>query len=117
MKGTLQNLREQSGQAAEVLKSLAHPTRLMILCHIGAEQRSVLELTDLLDTTQSNVSQHLGKLRTMGVLANDKVGNQVFYRIADPSILIFMEQLQQTFCSPQAAKNTYVNRNKGQHYV
>lgn len=99
---TLKQLQEQSAHAADILKALAHQTRLLILCHIGTGRVSVLELTEQLQTTQSNVSQHLAKLRSMGILVNEKEGNQVFYSIKDPATLEFVAQLQRTFCTPVA---------------
>ena len=94
----LRQLQDNSAKAAGALKALAHQTRLLILCHIGGGQRSVQELEALLQTSQSNVSQHLAKLRSMEILAYEKIGNQVFYRVKDAAILEFVVQLQRTFC-------------------
>ena len=94
----LRQLQDNSARAASALKALAHQTRLLILCHIGGGQRSVQELESLLQTSQSNVSQHLAKLRSMEILTYEKIGNQVFYRVKNAAILEFVVQLQRTFC-------------------
>ncbi len=94
----LSDLEANSELAAETLKALAHKTRLMILCHIGDDERTVHELEEMLHAGQSNVSQHLAKLRTQNILQHRKEGNQVFYRVKDPAILDLVVQLQRIFC-------------------
>lgn len=96
---SLAQLQAQSAHAADVLKALAHQTRLLVLCHIAEGAVSVQELTERLQTSQSNVSQHLARLRAMGILVAEKSGNQVFYRVKDPATLEFVVQLQRTFCT------------------
>ncbi len=84
--------------ATECLKALAHESRLVTVCFIGSGEKSVQELENLLGTTQSNVSQHLAKLRDKGVLETRKAGNQVFYRIKDPRVLDLIHVLQKIYC-------------------
>jgi ArsR family transcriptional regulator len=85
-------------EAAEGLKALAHPTRLLAVCHIGDKERTVGELEEFLGTTQSNVSQHLSKLRDKGILATRKDGNQVHYRVGDRKVLNLIQALQALYC-------------------
>ncbi len=91
-------LMESAQATANCLKALAHETRLMILCHISEGEKSVQELESYLGTSQSNISQHLGKMRDRGVVQFRKEGNQVFYRIEDQKILQLIKLLQDTFC-------------------
>jgi DNA-binding transcriptional ArsR family regulator len=97
-KETLHPLEGKAEAAAEGLKALAHPTRLLAVCHIGDKERSVSELEEFLGTTQSNVSQHLAKLRDKGILSTRKDGNQVYYRIGDRKVLDLIQALQALYC-------------------
>lgn len=88
----------KAGEAAEGLKALAHPSRLLAVCHIGEKECSVGELEEFLGTTQSNVSQHLAKLRDKGILSSRRDGNQVYYRIEDRKVLDLVKALQALYC-------------------
>src|SRR5688572_33486604 len=78
--GKSDNIRE----ASAAMQAMAHPLRLKILCLVGNQELSVLEIVDAVGTTQSNISQHLGVLRDHGILVARKEANRVYYRIEDP---------------------------------
>ncbi len=84
--------------ASEMLKGLSHETRLLTICFIGQGEKNVQELEEFLGTTQANISQHLAKLRGLGILENRKEGNQVFYRIKNPETLKLVKVLQSIYC-------------------
>jgi ArsR family transcriptional regulator len=92
-------------EAAETLKALAHETRLLAVCFIGDGERTVQELEGFLGTTQSNVSQHLAKLKAAGVLSSRKDGKLVFYRVKDPGMFRLVEALQSIYCPPAAGES------------
>lgn len=56
-------MNEQFSMDAELLKALAHPTRLTILNELLAGVKCVTDIEDLLSARQANVSQHLSVLR------------------------------------------------------
>ena len=89
------NIRE----ASEAMQAMAHPLRLKILCLVGNQELSVLEIVDAVGTTQSNISQHLAILRDHGLLTSRKEANKVFYRIEDPRILKMIALTREIFCS------------------
>lgn len=72
--------------AAALLKALAHPLRLAIALELRTEPRCVHELTDALDTSQPLVSQHLRVLRGAQVVAAERRGREVTYRLDDDHI-------------------------------
>src|SRR3954471_1624235 len=78
---------ESINQASAAMQAIAHPLRLKILCLVGSQELSVLEIVDAVGTSQSNISQHLAVLRENGILAARKDANKVFYRIGDPRVL------------------------------
>ena len=92
---------------ARILKALAHPTRLFIVDELARGERSVRELTDMIGVEMPTVSRHLSVLRNAGILADDKRGLQVFYRLRVPCVLKFfecVEAVQRNGC--KSAKRT-----------
>jgi len=86
-------------QASEAMQAMAHPLRLKILCLIGSQECSVLEIVEAVGTTQSNISQHLAVLRDNGILAARKEANKVYYRIGDARVLRMIALTREIFCS------------------
>jgi ArsR family transcriptional regulator len=76
---------------AERFRALAEPTRIKLLDRLREREATVLELTDLIGTTQQNVSKHLGLLQRAGIVARRKQGNFAYYRIVDDGVLTLCE--------------------------
>ena len=90
---------EHIEQAARVLKVMAHPLRLKILCILGQKELTVQSIVDEVGTSQSNVSQHLGILREKDVLRARKDANRVYYRVSHERTLQLIEMMHKVFCS------------------
>lgn len=71
---------------AEVFKALGHPDRLRIVDELEDGERCVCELVEAVGSSWSTVSRHLSVLKEAGVLADEKRGLQVFYRITLPCV-------------------------------
>ena len=69
---------------ADLIKALAHPTRLQIMDVLSKEEACVCHLTTILKRRQPNVSQHLMVLREAGLVMDRKDGNIIYYRLAHP---------------------------------
>ena len=80
---------------AQVMKAMAHASRLMIVDELSRGERCVAELTELVGADASTVSRHLSVLKNAGILIDDKRGNQVFYALRTPCVLDFFECLEQ----------------------
>ena len=89
---------ERCEEVANLLKSLAHPTRLMLLCLLVEKPRTVSELTELTQSSQSGVSQFLNRMKLQGILETEREAQKVIYRIADPNILKLMQSLHSIYC-------------------
>lgn len=74
---------------ARVIKAMAHPSRLLIVEELSRGERCVCELRDLVGADMSTVSKHLSVLRGAGILADERRGAQVFYRLRMPCVLSF----------------------------
>ena len=77
--------------AAELFGLLSAPVRLKIVCALSEGEKNVTQLLARVDTTQPNLSQHLSLLYRCGVLARQRVGNQVHYRIASDRVRLLCE--------------------------
>ncbi|MCV7067583.1 winged helix-turn-helix transcriptional regulator [Mycolicibacterium farcinogenes] len=71
------------GAAGELLRVLAAPVRIAIVLHLNESPRYVHEIAEALQTPQSLVSQHLRILKAARVVAGERVGRQVRYRLVD----------------------------------
>ncbi|MCL8023769.1 ArsR/SmtB family transcription factor [Nocardioides bruguierae] len=67
--------------SARALDAIGTPARRRILELVAPHERSVRELTDELDMTQSAVSQHLKVLRDAGLVAVRAEGTRRLYRV------------------------------------
>ena len=75
--------REILDGAGELLRALAAPVRIAIVLQLRESQRCVHELVDALGVPQPLVSQHLKILKAAGVVAGERSGREVLYRLAD----------------------------------
>ena len=71
---------------ADICKTLADPTRLMILHELRDGELSVSELISRLNLPQSNVSRHLTVLRERAIVFTRRDGTSIYYRLANPKI-------------------------------
>ncbi|HTH99063.1 MAG TPA: metalloregulator ArsR/SmtB family transcription factor [Stellaceae bacterium] len=81
--------------AAERLRSLAHPVRLMILACLKQGERSVGDLERVLDLKQPGLSQQLAELRQAGWVATRRQSKSVIYRLAQPGVGLLLSALDE----------------------
>ncbi|WP_417909654.1 ArsR/SmtB family transcription factor [Candidatus Electronema sp. PJ] len=75
---------------ANVLKALAHPTRLWMAEQLAGGEKCVCEFVDAVEFDFSTISKHLAVLKQAGIVEDEKRGKQVFYRLKVPCVLKFM---------------------------
>jgi len=88
----------QVDTATEVLKSIAHPIRMKILCFLTDGEKTVSEIEQQFGSTISNISQHLTVLRKANIINRRKEANYMFYSLKDTSVTMLMETLRDNFC-------------------
>lgn len=81
-----------------MLKALANPDRLLLLCQLSQGERNVTELEQLLGIQQPTLSQQLAVLRREGLVATRREGKQIYYRISSSEALAVITTLYQLFC-------------------
>jgi len=85
-------------QLAELLKSIAHPIRLKILCLLQESEMTVGDIRNEVQTTNANVSQHLGILRSHGIIDYRKDANFIYNRISDGRVTELIKSMRGLFC-------------------
>lgn len=74
---------------AEVFKALGHPGRMAIVHALGNGEVCACELAAVAGVGASTASRHLGVLRQAGLIADERRGQQIFYRLTCPCVLTF----------------------------
>jgi DNA-binding transcriptional ArsR family regulator len=97
------SLRRQAGSAAELLSVLAHPNRLMVMCHLLDGEMSVRLLAEAVGMSQSALSQQLARLRAMDLVATRRQGRTIHYRLASPEVARILATLHDIFCGDGVA--------------
>lgn len=91
-------LRNHAGEASRLLKALANPARLMVLCTLADGERSVGQLNRTIPLSQSALSQHLAVLRRDGLVATRREAQTIFYSLVDGPASRLIERLHDIYC-------------------
>jgi ArsR family transcriptional regulator, virulence genes transcriptional regulator len=100
----LEAVRMQSAadEASGLLKALANRHRLLILCQLIGQERSVGELAAFLGIRDSTVSQHLALMRRDGLVAPRRDGQTIWYSISSVPARALLETLYRVYCGRSA---------------
>jgi DNA-binding transcriptional ArsR family regulator len=93
-----EQLQDNAREAANLLKVLSNPNRLMTICMLLEKEHSVGEMNQQLPLSQSALSQHLAVLRQHGLVATRKESQVVYYRLAKPEVAKILAVLYQIYC-------------------
>lgn len=74
------------GEAAECLRTLAHPHRLRMVQMLLQGDYTVGELAEACELPSAMASEHLRLMQRCGFLTSEKSGRKVFYRVAEPHL-------------------------------
>jgi len=97
-----QEMKKSARRASELLAALANDKRLMILCHLVHGETKVFDLAALVGLSQSALSQHLAKLRALGLVDTRRDGQCIYYRVTSPEAMRVLETLYDVYCNPAA---------------
>ena len=86
----------------QVMKALAHPSRLLIVDTLSRGEQCVCDLQAMVGADMSTVSKHLSLLRSAGIVLSEKRGQQVWYRLRVPCLLAFFSCVDAVFADPDA---------------
>jgi ArsR family transcriptional regulator, virulence genes transcriptional regulator len=87
-----------AAQASELMKTLGHKDRLMVLCHLVEGEKSVGELAQLLNIPQSPLSQHLARMRQESLVRTRREAQTIYYSIDSPEAEQIIQVIHDIFC-------------------
>jgi len=94
----LEEMQSAAGRACRLMKVLANPDRLLILCQLSQGERRVGELEELLGIVQPTLSQQLTVLRDEELVSTRREGKNIHYALTSPKALAVMQVLYEQFC-------------------
>ena len=95
----LEELQARALRATGLLKAMANPARLLVLCQLAEGEKSVGELEQVVSISQSALSQHLALLRQRGLVKGRREGQTIFYSIAGHEAPALLAALYEVYCS------------------
>jgi DNA-binding transcriptional ArsR family regulator len=93
-------------KASELMRTLGHKDRLMILCHLISGEKSVGELAGLLEIPQSPLSQHLARMRKEDLVTTRREAQTIYYSIASNEAARMVELMHELYCSDPGMRLT-----------
>ena len=83
--------------AAECLKTLAHPCRLRMVQMLLRGEYTVGELAEACDIPSHMASEHLGKMKDRGLLISERRGRSIYYKIGEEGLASIMDCVEKRF--------------------
>jgi len=93
-------MREAADSACALMKVLANPDRMLLLCQLAEGEKNVGELQQALGIVQPTLSQQLAVLREEELVETRREGKNIYYRIASPQALAVLDVLYEQYCTP-----------------
>ena len=97
-------LRGSAVRVTDLLKAMANPSRLMILCQLAEGEKSVGEMESVVGLSQSGLSQHLAVLRRKRIVATRREAQSIYYSLASKEVEEIMAALYRVFCAKVSKK-------------
>lgn len=97
-------LQKQAVVVSDLLKVLANETRLLVLCQLLDEEKSVNELEELVGIRQSALSQHLAILRRERLVTTRREAQFIYYALASDEVRSIMNALYDVYCGSKKSK-------------
>ena len=90
MSGNIEN--KKANELAELFKTFGDSTRIKILASLYEKERSVNEITNLLEMNQSAISHQLKNLKNAKLIKNRRDGQTIYYSLDDIHVYTIIEQ-------------------------
>jgi ArsR family transcriptional regulator, virulence genes transcriptional regulator len=94
----LEQMAQHAAAAAEFLKSMANPARLLVMCQLVKGEASVSELQVKAGLSMSALSQHLAVLREANLVTTRRQSQTIFYSLVEGPAFGVMQVLYATYC-------------------
>lgn len=93
-----EQMADHADEAAALLKALAHPARLLVLCQLVEGESSVGALQPLTGLSPSALSQHLAVLREMELVTTRRESQTIYYSLAKGPAVGVLDALHAAYC-------------------
>jgi len=94
----LESMHQAAADACRLMKALANPDRLLLLCQLSQGEMSVGQLEAALGILQPTLSQQLGVLRDDELVRTRREGKHVYYSVRSAPALAVLRVLYDQFC-------------------
>ena len=88
---------EALSEAAECLRTLAHPARLRMVQLLLQGDHTVSDLAEACGIPPHMASEHLGLMRDRGLLRSERQGRYIYYRIVEEGLAGIMQCIEHRF--------------------
>jgi DNA-binding transcriptional ArsR family regulator len=85
-------------EVSQMLKALAHPQRLLIMGNLLQGPKTVTELVEMCEASQSQISHFLMRMKLEGLVKASREGKFVYYSVADKRLIKLMKIIQLEYC-------------------
>lgn len=96
---TFEPLEARAAEVAATLDAMANPKRLIVMCTLLQGEKSVGELAELVGLSPAALSQHLGKMRALRLVATRRDGQTIYYSLASPEVRAILDTLYRIYCA------------------
>ena len=96
-----EQMAKSASRASSLMKTLGHKDRLMILCHLANGEKSVGEIANLLEISQSPLSQHLSRMRKEELVDTRRESQTIYYSLKSGEASRIVEVLYELFCASE----------------
>ncbi len=104
----LERLQQSARRASALLKAMSNEHRLLILCQLLHEERSVGELERLIGLSQSALSQHLARLRRDHLVQTRRSAQTIYYSLAGDEARTILKTLYDLYCQANGCTSVAV---------
>lgn len=93
-------MRRRADDVSGLMKALANPARLLVLCEMLGGEQSVGALERSVGLSQSALSQHLARLRADSLVQTRREAQTIYYSVADAKVGRLLTVLHDLYCGP-----------------
>jgi DNA-binding transcriptional ArsR family regulator len=97
MSNVTKKLEDKAEEASQLLASMANTKRLVVLCNLSEGEKSVGQLAKIVGLSSGALSQHLGKMRALGLVETRRDGQTIYYRLASREVRAILRELQRLY--------------------
>lgn len=97
----IEALEARAIEVAATLDAMANPKRLLVMCTLLKGEKSVGELAEIVKLSPAALSQHLGKMRALRLVATRRDGQTIYYSLASPAVSEILATLYRVYCATE----------------